>query len=230
MGTTEWSTPVLFTPNLGLAFAGNERVVAWGIIGQAPVVWEAPSGKKLSVVPDHTSGINSIAFAAGGKEIVTAGIDGKVMRWDTATGKPIGEVALRGGRGGLIYGRFAVALSPDGTRALSAASSPASLFDLTTGAEILAVPSGQNIGFAVQTVPSSDMTKALVISTTYDQKKTGTCVAWDLVAQKKIGEVTVPGGQPPRVAITPSGERSSWPATDLRRGPANRLSWSPGGT
>ena len=120
---------------LGIAFTDEERVVAWGTVGQSPVAWEAPSGKALSPVPMHAGPIRSIAFAAGGKEIVTAGSEGRIVRWDAATGRTVGEYQLRGPRGGFgMPGslRNIAGLSPDGTQVMTPGP-PGAIYDLATG-------------------------------------------------------------------------------------------------
>ena len=197
----------------GLAYAGNDRVVAWGTAGQAPVAWEPLSGKVLSPLPEHTAAVRSIGFAAGGKEIVTAGNDGKIVRWDATTGKPLGVVTLRPSRGPNANIRSLINVSPDGTRAISSFSPPA-VFDLATGVEEFSLPRGP-IGAGTTTFTTSvtsDVTKAVTFSTTYDVKKPQMCAVWDLTARRKIAEVELTGlsGQLPRLphgAVSPSGNR-----------------------
>jgi WD40 repeat protein len=209
IGTTEGPAVLPLSVAQGLDFADNDRVLAWGVLGLFPVVWEAPSGKILTPLPEHSMAIKSIGFGAGGKEVVTAGLDGKLVRWDAATGKPLGELTLRPGRA-LTTGpaRFAVNLSPDGTRALTVGA-PAALFDVTTGAEILAIPPALGPGFTTYTIPAADLTKAISLSVSFDAKRPGGCVVWDLVAQKKLAEVELQaaGGLPPAAAVSPSGTR-----------------------
>jgi WD40 repeat protein len=193
----------------GLAFADNERAVAWGMAGPCPVVWEAPSGKMISPAPDHTGAINSIAFAAGGKEVVTSGLDNRVFRWDAATGKRIAEVTLRPARnltGGTF--RLPVFVSPDGTRAVSTGV-PVAVFDLATGAEEFALPRGQFANFVTTAIPSADATKLVVLSSPFDRTKTGKCAVWDLVARQQMieAELEIAPGFPPTAAVSPSGKR-----------------------
>src|SRR4029077_11555086 len=76
IGTTEGPAVLPLSVAQGLDFADNDRVVAWGVLGLVPVVGEAPSGKILTPLPEHSMAIKSIGFGAGGKEVVTAGLDG----------------------------------------------------------------------------------------------------------------------------------------------------------
>jgi WD40 repeat protein len=210
LGTTEWPGTVPFqSPAGGLAFADNERVVAWGTVGQTPVAWEAPSGKLLSELPVHAGTIRSIAFA-GDKEIVTAGTEGRIVRWDAATGRPKGEYVLKSTRGGFAYAvRNIAGLSPDGTKAMTSGTT-AALYDLASGTEILAVPGGPNPagGFAML-LPSPDLKTAFCLQNPVDRTKMGSCAVWDLEGQKKLGEVEIPPSSSgmSSAALSPSGER-----------------------
>ena len=85
--STEWPAEVPMMYPQGLAFADGGRVVAWGASGPMPVVWEAPSGKVLSPLPEHTGAIRAIAFAAGGKELISASQDGRIIRWEVGDGE-----------------------------------------------------------------------------------------------------------------------------------------------
>lgn len=218
VGTTDGPAELQLGAVQGIAFAGNERVVAWGVAGVVPLVWEAPSGKVLTALPEHTAGIKSVAFAAGGKEVVTAGLDGRVIRWDAATGKPLGPITLRGGRATAGYaGRLVLTLSPDGTQGVSTAY-PAVVFDLTTGREEIALPRGGPVNDSFAGAPTADGSKYVTISGPYNGARPATCVVWDLVGRKKIFETELSAalGASPAAAVSPSGERLvlAWMARD----------------
>ena len=95
LATTEPPGELPPTCAQGLAFVDNDRVVAWGSTAGVAVAWESPSGKFLRPPGEHTAGVHSIAFADGGKQIVTSGLDGRLVKWDAATGKPVGTFALQ---------------------------------------------------------------------------------------------------------------------------------------
>jgi hypothetical protein len=61
----------------------------------------------------HTDYVRGVAFAPGGKQVLSGSADGTVRLWDVASGK---EVRRFGGHKGVVH---SVALSPDGRRALS---------------------------------------------------------------------------------------------------------------
>ncbi|MCE9562603.1 MAG: PQQ-binding-like beta-propeller repeat protein [Planctomycetes bacterium] len=210
LGTTEGPQVGINSPR-GLAFVGNERVLAWGFTGRYPVVWESPSGKVLTPVPELTSGIKSIAFA-GEKEIVTSGMDGRVVRWDTATGKAIGQVELRPTTTPLQgTSRFIVDLTPDGKKAITngAARPAVAVLDVATGTEELLLPRKWVNGYTATTILSADRTKLVEMRISSDMTKRGTCVVWDLVDRKKLISVELPVavGNPPHADVSPNGKR-----------------------
>lgn len=213
LATTEPPTELPTHAAHGLAFAGNDRVVAWGAVGAAAVAWEAPSGKFLTPLGEHTAGIRSIGFADGGKQIVTAGLDGRVVKWDAATGKPAGAVTVRPSRAAGLQPRLVLNLAPDASRAVNVvtAGGPAAVFDLTTGAELFAIPRGTSVGFTTYTIPSADAARAVTVAVPFDARKNpnGTVIVWDLTARKKVIEVelAIGPGLPPTAAISPSGDR-----------------------
>lgn len=209
LGTTEAPDAGLLLQQLGLAFAGGERLVAWGVAGSAPVAWEVPSGKLLTPPREHVTPVTSVAFAAGGKELVTSSTDGRAVRWDAATGEPLGPVALRPPRLANYPARQALTLSPDGARGVGAVGG---VFDLKTGAEEFFLPRAPAAGgYNAATVVSRDVTRAVVTLVPYDPKRKGRAVAWDLTTRQKVGEVELEGlaltGAPPAAAISPSGDR-----------------------
>jgi WD40 repeat protein len=209
VGTTEGPAALPLNSPQGIAFADKDRVVAWGAAGPAPVVWEAPSGKLLTRVPEHTGGIKSIGFAAGGKEVVTSGQEGRVVRWDATTGKPLGPIELRASRSlGLLITRYPVNVSPDGTRAISL-NVPNVVFDLATGSEEFALPRGPTNGYSSLSLTSADASWVVIISAPFDQKKTGTCVVWDVANRKKVAEFELTAGtlMPAAAAFSPDGSR-----------------------
>jgi WD40 repeat protein len=116
---------------VGLAFTGEERLVAWGVEGAKAVVWEVPSGKVLSTTGGLSDPPTSVAFAPDGKELLTADRSWTISCWSPSTGKSLGarnleapadlirELKLKAGRPGFPPpGRgFGGQLLPGGTRA-----------------------------------------------------------------------------------------------------------------
>lgn len=193
----------------GLAFVTNDQVLAWGAVGRFPIVWDASSGKVLTPLPEHTASIRSIGFAAGGKEIVTAGQDGRVVRWDAVTGKSLGSVELRPSRALSGFGnRLVVHLSGDGQRAVTVAV-PHVVFDLSTGYEEFALPRGLVGNVTTYSAVSADARYVAQFAVPQDPRKPALCIVWDLVARKKLTQLELPpgGSMPPAVAFSPDGHR-----------------------
>jgi WD40 repeat protein len=213
LATTE---PPTAPPGLAprdLAFADNERVVAWGALGATLVAWECPSGAFLRPLGEHPAGVVGIGFADGGKQVVTAGPDGRVVRWDAATGRPTGTTALRPSR--TTTGSqppLALHLAPDASR-IVATVTPAAVFDPATGTELFVLPRTSPAGVVLHTIPSADGARAVTISAPPDAQPgpKGTVAVWDLVARKKLVEWEL--SLAPNTAfnagaaLSPSGER-----------------------
>jgi WD40 repeat protein len=196
----------------GLGFAGNERIVAWGAVGALGgtlVVWEAPSGRALTPLPMHWGAIQGIAFTAGGKEIVTAGSEGRIVRWDSATGQPIGEHHLKARSGGVPYIlRQLAGLSSDGRKVMTAGP-PGAIYDVAAGGQILGVPGGVVGSRYTRSFPSPDLRTVFCLSVNVERISGGTCIVWDIEERKKIAEVELPPSIPDSVsaALSPSRER-----------------------
>ena len=69
--------------------------------------------KESRLLRGHKGAVRSVAFAAHGKRLLSAGVDGTVRLWDVATG---GEVYRFTGHRGTVHG---VVCTADGRRAVS---------------------------------------------------------------------------------------------------------------
>lgn len=196
---------------VGAGFAGNDRVVAWGTIGVVAVVWEAPSGKLLSTHGEHVMGIKGVGFSAGGKEVVSTGFDGRIIRWDVASGKRIGDLAIKPTRhmGGPYQGvRSPLLLSPDATRGLSYGTSPA-VYDMKAGVELFSFPPDRTGRGMVGMFPSPDHSRLAVMWTAGAPggKQHSMCTVWDTVSRRKLAELELPSsvGYGSTAAFSPDG-------------------------
>src|SRR5262249_34868459 len=116
----------------GLAFADNERVIAWMTAAQFAVAWEAPTGNLLSPATEHVAGIRSIAFPDGAG-VIPSGLGGRVVRWDRASGQRGETISLMAARlRGQPLIRRAVYLSADGTRGVWAHNNTTEVYDLAS--------------------------------------------------------------------------------------------------
>ncbi|MDB5309880.1 MAG: hypothetical protein JWO38_4082 [Gemmataceae bacterium] len=219
LGTTEFPVPFPSLVVAGVGFAADGRVVAWGTIGTVAAVWEAPSGKLLTPLAEHVMAVKSIAFPAGGKQIVTSGFDGRVVRWDAATGKPAAAVPVRPTWTPTYQsGRAALELSPDATRGISYGATPG-IFDSRTGSEMFALPPDRAGRGMVGQVASPDHSRVAVLwNPSAPGAKGVVCAVWDLTARRKLIDLDLPGagGFGGAAAFSPDGTRlvTASPGTD----------------
>jgi WD40 repeat protein len=211
-GTTDRPAGLSAVYPLGVGFAPGGRVVAWGVAGATGVAWEAPSGKLLTITTPLPDGVVSVAFGAGGKEVVTAGGDGRVIRWDPATQKPTGPVAVRfplPGPPGLLpsdCGRVPVlSLAADGTRGATDYPYKA-VYDLTTGAELFALPPG-GPAHRSASFPSADLSRVAVITPRTGRPASCRLTVWDIPGERKLMEADQPGFWPPAAGFSPDNAR-----------------------
>src|SRR5262249_48694085 len=77
-------------------------------------VWDGETGEPVAVLKGHDNPIVSARFSPDGRKVATASMDGTARVWDTATGKQL--LRLEAPTCGFSF----AALSPDGTRRLTA--------------------------------------------------------------------------------------------------------------
>jgi serine/threonine protein kinase/WD40 repeat protein len=85
-------------------------LAAYGVHSPTVTVWDTALGQARSAFKGHTSGVGSVAFDPGGRQLRTVAIDGTIRTWTVPVAKPSGAA-------GVASLRFArMAISPDGTR------------------------------------------------------------------------------------------------------------------
>ena len=196
LGSTE--SPVVGPPYFytrDLVFTGPDRAVAWGGFGDVAVVWEVPSGKQLSPAYGHVRQVASVAFTADGKQVVSTGYESGTIRWNAATGERLAPVFVRPQWATNSIPPEVLVL-PGAGRAVSARSGT-SVFDLTTGLELFRLParefsSGSSSATATISRTAHDGTKAFTRLPAIGDEKSVWFDVWDLVGEKKLGEVAVP--------------------------------------
>jgi WD40 repeat protein len=202
LATTAPPVPLLGAPR-GLQFVAGDRLVAWAIHGSTAIAWEVPSGKLLTPAGGHSSALAGVAVAAGGKEIYTGATDGVILRWDAATGKELGPLALKLGR--LPFGPVLAALSPDGTRALTLeGGTTLGVYALPSGTQQFVIPGNTSLG--TRGAFSADGSKLIQAISSYDPKTPGRAAVWDSATGKKLGEVELPGVSDVAAAVSPDGK------------------------
>ena len=143
----------------------------------------------------------SVAFAAGGKEVLTGGQDGAILRWDAATGKELGEVPIHipGQTSRSTYG--SVTFDATGTTALVDRFGRG-VYNLASGKQTVFAP-----GFSdSRSVFAPDARTLLFVPYVpfgMDAPKTIKIPVWDTHSGTKLAELEVPAGELTAVAITP---------------------------
>ena len=203
----------------GLRFTANDRAVAWATVGATALVWEIPSGKLLSPLGGHVAVVQSLAFATGGKELLSVAADGRVLRWDAATGKELGETRLRVAG---VYGTTArfpmtpVHLTADGKTATTSGVG-LTVYDAATGLH----QSTPSAGLTYDTgrhLCADGRTLVVTPAVPYPPKprpKSLKMTVWDTAAGAKMAEIEIPVGDVSAAAVTP--DRSKLVTTFVTR-------------
>jgi len=95
-------------------------------------VWDAKTGQLKATLTGHRNYIRGIAFSPDGAQVITAGFDRTVRRYDSATGEPQGRPIVDNNAG-----TNAVAVSPNGRYFAIADGGGLVLRDGTTGTRIV---------------------------------------------------------------------------------------------
>jgi WD40 repeat protein len=180
------------------SFIDNERLVVWVESPRYAVAWEVPS-KKLLTPPHEQETIRGIGFPAGGKEVITSEYGKRLVRWDAATGKPVGSVTLQAKlppNANPLFTPWAAVFAPNATRAFIDMTrlddaGGAAICDPLTGQELLTLPSAPK-GHTIEYLASPDLSRVVRLSIPSDPKATTVaCEVWDVAARKKIKELTL---------------------------------------
>ena len=121
--------------------------------------------------------IAGVRFTVDGKGVITAGMDRRVLRWDTLTGRQtVVGTRLPRSRSWNTH------LGPDGARALEEGS----VYDPATGEELFALP-------GEYAVPSADFRRAAGFHGPHGLKADSTwCEVWDLESRQRLVRLTSP--------------------------------------
>jgi WD40 repeat protein len=113
---------------LSAAFSPDGSRVVTASADQTARVWDAATGKPLSLPLAHQAPVASAAFSLDGSRVVTASVDRTARVWDAATSKPLAPPLAHQGA------VWSAAFSPDGTRVVTASGDQtARVWDTVTG-------------------------------------------------------------------------------------------------
>jgi WD40 repeat protein len=91
-----------------VAFSPDGKLLSGSNMGASAYVWEMPSGKFKAELRGHLMGVPGVAFAPGGKTVVTGSHDRSMKFWNLETNQELMTLTLDGVH---CCHRF----SPDGT-------------------------------------------------------------------------------------------------------------------
>jgi WD40 repeat protein len=189
---TEPPPALLVAPLSGMQFTSNETVVAWQTQAQFAVAIEAPTGRLLSPLTEHIASIKSVAVPAALKDLFTSGTDGRVFRWEYATGQPNEAITLHPARlPGAPLVRPVVTVAADGTRAFGSRA-PIEVFEMENGTDLFVVPPPSAPPMPTYYYGSPDAAKVIAVSRSGDLKRSGAAAVWDVAAERKVVEVETP--------------------------------------
>jgi WD40 repeat protein len=197
-----------FTRLRSLRFTGPDKAIALVPHGGSAVIWEIPSGKRLSTVGGHHEGIASIGFSSDGKEILTASGNGTILRWN-AKGEELGPLALKlPGSNAPAPRSSGTALFPGGKVLTCNTGNDVCVYELPSGVQKCALPADG--AYSNRTLMNAARTKAVLIltpgySNAKDKPKPYRLIAFDLDAGLKGETLALPPGEYLATALSPDG-------------------------
>ena len=130
--TTEeiWTIKSELSQIYAIAFSpDSQRLAVAGYSPDVVNVWGLEERKKLLTLKGHFDRLYDVEFSADGQRIASVDADGVLKLWDAKSGQEIRTIRKQ-------YGN-ALAFSPDGRRLVSGGKNTLTIFDATTGDEML---------------------------------------------------------------------------------------------
>ncbi len=104
-----------------VAFSPDGKTLAWCGRDRIITLWDVDQNRTRAICVGHEGTVRALAFHPSGDRMVSAGFDGTLRFWNTATGAEDGKPIQLGGRSSNC-----VAVSPDGTALASSTGGPRS--------------------------------------------------------------------------------------------------------
>ncbi len=128
-------------------FTRDGHFLASGGIGGDILVMSVPDGVLIQRLKGHQTAITSLALTLDGKTLISAGYDGTLRYWDTATWAE--EMVIPVQQKGL----FPISLSPDGRLLAVGCEFMVKVFQLEDGAQVDELPVDAKGVYAVAIPP-----------------------------------------------------------------------------
>jgi WD40 repeat protein len=191
--------PGVIGQGTGVAVSPGGKVVATSTGGsdaKAVALWDAATGKLLSDLPGHPSGVTAAAFAPGGA-VYTSGKDRTLRGWDAAAGRELSRAEAD------PAAFFAAA--PDGKTLYAAGPGPGPvrILDARTGRTERQLPGFTKslVGMAL----TADGKRLVLAGQDGDGAGESRVRILDAVTGAKLGEFAVPGAPVEQLAVRPDG-------------------------
>lgn len=98
---------------LSVAFSPDSKYVAAGGRDQLVHVWEAQTGKEVTLIKGHDGSVTAVRFFPDGKTLASAGHDGTIRIWDLATRRELRSFGNPNTR------LLNIAITPDGKHVIA---------------------------------------------------------------------------------------------------------------
>jgi len=118
-----------------VAFSPDGQRLASASADKTVKVWDVQSGRELRTLSGHDKGVCYVTFSPDGKHIASAEYGPAIKIWDAAMGVELANIQRRAS---WVMG---LGFSPDGSRIVSKNKDGISVWDTTSGTEVMAIPS-----------------------------------------------------------------------------------------
>jgi WD40 repeat protein len=192
----------LLDHSLGVRFGADGTLIAWGIEGISPVVWEPETGKVRNTVLGHCAPVTALQFSPDGKRLTSASANAEVIAWNVATGRIENKTRLKpeGDDRGIPTIIAVLSLSTNGDYAVSNGTfNGIHLFNLRENKHLLSFqPPNSSVRLPVALSPDCMRLACGDLD--------GGISVWSTRSGRSEFSVAEPGRQVVRVAFSPDGK------------------------